>query len=67
MAKREELAHTDTAVNRIYTQYFVTFEDLAGNRTEVSVTGREYGMLAEGDRGQLSIQGSRFLGFERFR
>lgn len=27
--------------------------------------GGEYGMLAEGDFGDLSFQGTRYLGFER--
>nr|WP_330380884.1 DUF2500 family protein [Anaerobutyricum hallii] len=30
-----------------------------------SVYGKEYGMLAEGDEGKLTFQGSRYLGFER--
>lgn len=29
------------------------------------VSGPEYGMLAEGDTGRLSFQGTRYLGFER--
>ena len=32
---------------------------------EFSVYGEEYGMLAEGDEGKLTFQGSRYLGFER--
>jgi hypothetical protein len=32
---------------------------------ELHVAGVEYGMLAEGDFGNLSFQGTRFLGFER--
>ena len=32
---------------------------------ELPVTGPEYGMLAEGDRGRLTFQGTRYLGFER--
>ena len=34
------------------TKYFVTFQV-------------EYGMLADGDTGRLSFQGTRYLGFER--
>ena len=37
----------------------------SGDRMELSVTGREYGMLSEGDAGRLSFQGTRYLGFER--
>ena len=29
------------------------------------VLGTEYGQLAEGDRGELAFQGTRFLSFER--
>ena len=47
--------------------YYVTFEFLSGDRLELSVRGSEYGMLAEGDRGILKFQGTRYLGFERNR
>ena len=45
--------------------YYVTFEVESGDRMELKMTGREYGMLAEGDFGVLSFQGTRYLGFER--
>ena len=41
------------------------FEVESGDRMEFSVYGEEYGMLAEGDEGKLTFQGSRYLGFER--
>lgn len=47
------------------TWYYVTFEVESGDRMELSVTGPEYGMLAEGDMGKLSFQGTRYLSFER--
>lgn len=47
------------------THYYVTFEVESGDRMEFSVSGSEYGMLAEGDRGQLSFQGTRYLNFQR--
>ena len=47
------------------TTYFVTFEFASGDRTEFSVSGQEYGMLCEGDRGTLHFQGTRYLGFTR--
>ena len=50
--------HYDTA-------YFVTFEFPSGDRAEFSVSGQEYGMLCEGDRGTLHFQGTRYLGFTR--
>ena len=47
------------------TRYFVTFEMEDGRRLELGVNDSEYGMLAEGDQGQLSFQGTRYLGFDR--
>lgn len=47
------------------TSYYLTFEVESGDRMEFSVTGSDYGMLIEGDRGRLSFQGTRYLGFER--
>lgn len=48
-----------------YTDYYVTFEMENGRRLELGVKDPDYGMLAEGDRGRLSWQGTRYLGFER--
>lgn len=47
------------------TTYFVTFQVESGDRFELRVPDNEYGMLIEGDRGVLSFQGSRYLGFQR--
>lgn len=47
------------------TSYYVTFEVESGDCMELHLSGREYGMLAEGDTGRLSFQGTRYLGFER--
>lgn len=54
--------HTATS-----TSYFVTFQVDSGDRMEFHVSGSEYGMLAEGDRGNLSFQGTRYLGFDIYR
>ena len=48
-----------------FTYYYATFEFENGQRTEFPVKGPEYGMLAEGDRGTLRYQGTRYLGFNR--
>ena len=40
------------------TTYYVTFQ-------EFHISGQEYGLLIEGDHGNLSFQGTRYLGFER--
>lgn len=47
------------------TTYFVTFEFESGDRSEFHVSGKEYGMLAEGDIGKLTFQGTRYLDFSR--
>ena len=47
------------------TTYYVTFQVESGDRMEFHVSGQEYGILVEGDKGNLSFQGTRYLGFER--
>ena len=47
------------------TNYYVTFEVEGGDRMELHLSGPEYGLLVEGDKGKLSFQGTRYLGFER--
>lgn len=47
------------------TEYFVTFEVESGDRIEFLVSGSEYGILAEGDQGKLTFQGTRYLEFDR--
>ena len=48
-----------------HTSYYVTFQVESGDRMELSVDGSDYGLLAEGDKGKLTFQGTRFLSFER--
>lgn len=48
-----------------HTTYYVTFEVESGDRMELCVPAHEYGLLVEGDWGQLSFQGTRYLGFAR--
>ena len=47
------------------TAYYVTFQVDSGDRMEFAVDGSEYGMLVERDAGQLTFQGTRYLGFVR--
>ena len=47
------------------TSYYLTFEVESGDRMELDVSSRDYGLLTEGDRGKLHFQGTRFLGFDR--
>lgn len=48
------------------TDYYVTFQVLSGDRMEFYVPGQEYGLLAEGDTGALTFQGTRYLRFDRY-
>ena len=43
----------------------MTFQLDIGTRRESRVTGHTHGALGEGDAGSLSVQGTRYLGFER--
>lgn len=67
--KRTQVGHHHSANDHhhshTYTRYYVTFEVESGDRMELQVTGQESGMLIEGDQGQLTFQGTRYLGFER--
>ncbi|MFJ7933499.1 DUF2500 domain-containing protein [Sporosarcina sp. NPDC096371] len=47
------------------TWYYVTFQVESGDRMELPMKGSEYGMLAEGDVGMLTFQGTRYLEFKR--
>lgn len=47
------------------TTYYVTFQVESGDRMELRMSGREYGLLCEGDHGTLHFQGTRYLGFDR--
>ena len=48
-----------------HTDYYATFQFPSGDRLELQVPHSEFGYLVEGDRGKLTFQGTRFLGFER--
>lgn len=64
-AKRLEVHHAGADGGMASTCYYITFEVKSGDRMELSVSGREYGLLAEGDTGSLTFQGTRYLSFER--
>ena len=53
VAKRIDVSH----------HHYVTFQVESGDRMEFSASGREYGLLVEGDTGRLTFQGTRYLGF----
>ncbi len=56
--------HNHDMSNLSSTDYYVTFEVESGDRMELRVQGKEYGMLVEQDRGKLTFQGTRYLSFQ---
>ena len=47
------------------TTYYATFQFESGDRMELRLPDRDAGLLAEGDRRMLNIQGTRYQGFDR--
>ena len=64
VAKRSDV-HRGIETMHTFTSYYVTFQVESGDRIEFLVSGTEYGMLAEGDSGELTFQGTRYLSFQR--
>ena len=69
VSKRADVSHRHHAGEHHHshtsTSYYVTFEVESGDRMELHMSGTEYGLLIEGDKGSLSFQGTRYLGFTR--
>ena len=69
VAKRTNVSHHHHGAGVHHTTYsttyYVTFQVESGDRMELHMTDPEFGMLAEEDKGMLSFQGTRYLGFER--
>nr|WP_325211474.1 DUF2500 domain-containing protein [uncultured Oscillibacter sp.] len=67
VSKRTQVSHHhhQDSMSHSSTSYYATFQVESGDRVELPLSGSEYGMLAEGDRGSLTFQGTRYLGFER--
>lgn len=67
VAKRQNISrhHSGDHMSTTSSRYYVTFQVESGDRMELQMTGPEYGMLAEGDRGRLTFQGTRYVSFER--
>ena len=67
VAKRTRVGRSGghNTAHHTYTRYYVTFQVESGDRMELAVAGEEYGLLAEGDEGDLFFQGTRYQGFER--
>ena len=64
VAKRSDV-HRGIETMHTFTSYYVTFQVESGDRMEFEVSDMEYGMLAEGDWGMLTFQGTRYLNFQR--
>jgi hypothetical protein len=72
VTKRMDVTHHHNINNETHisnstssTRYYVTFETEAGQRIELTVSGREYGLLVEGDEGELIYQGEWYKQFKR--
>ena len=72
VAKRTNVSHhhhgdvNDYHHHHTSTTYYVTFQVESEDRMELQVSGQEYGMVVESDVGNLTFQGTRYIGFERF-
>ena len=71
VSKRTNISHHHSGTSNMHhhtsTTYYVTFQVESGDRMEFHVSGQEYGLLVEGDRGKVTFQGTRYLGFARTR
>lgn len=71
VSKRTDVTHShhNTGNNHMHTSsrthYYTTFETDAGQRFELVLSGKEFGLLAEGDVGELVYQGEWFKTFKR--
>lgn len=64
LARRTRIANRSDS-GFVRTCCYVTFETDRGDRVELLVPEREYGVLLEGDEGILTYQGTRFISFHR--
>ena len=64
VTKRAEVSG-GTGESGAHTSHFATFEMPTGERCELALPAREFGLIADGDTGQLTYQGTRFKGFVR--
>lgn len=66
ISKRTELSSSPNTM--AFSSYYIGFEEVDSlERQEFLVADKDYGLLAEGDLGILSYQGSRFISFTRIR
>ena len=62
VSKRQHISRT---YEHLSTSYYATFDAETGSRMELELSATDFGLLAEGDRGRLTFQGTRYLGFQR--
>ena len=62
VSKRQHISRT---YEHLSTSSYATFEAETGSRMELELSATDFGLLAEGDRGRLTFQGTRYLGFQR--
>ncbi len=67
VAKRMQFNHYNHANSFANQTYYITFEFDDGNRVELRMSSKEYGLLAERDKGILTYQGFRFIDFIRIK
>ena len=67
VTKRQNISHHHSGdhMSTTSSRYFATFQVESGDRMELQMSGQDYGMLVEGDRGRLTFQGTRYLDFQR--
>lgn len=69
VSKTTHVSHHHNASDSIhsssYSTYTITFEVESGDRIQLNLNSYEYGMLAEGDMGTLTFQGTRYISFVR--
>lgn len=70
LSKRYQVdRHTHHHGNHVHhgssTSYYATFELENGERMELVMNGRQYGLLLEGDKGLLTYQGEWYKAFDR--
>lgn len=54
------MVHTTSSIT-----YYVTFQVERGDQIKMRLSRNEYIMLAEGDYGKLTFQGTRYISFEK--
>jgi len=69
ISKRMNISHHQHAGTNMpmtsSTTYYIAFQFDTSSRLELVVPGDQYGYLAEGDRGILTFQGTRYIGFQQ--